>query len=554
MTESFDKPSGSNNATGLSIEGNRVLQAVAGATGVKTATAAGNADAGNTHILTLRPASVNLTISTPAGTAAGDVLIAAIGFNNATASVTPPSGWTLVRRANNAATTSNALAVYRRTAVTGEPASHAFAIAGGAFLVGGIQGFSGVDTANPIDIENGQSTPSATAHDTPSVTTTTANTMLVTAHTYASANTWTPQAGLTEGFDRPSGANSMTGQSVTGGYQLQAVAGASGTKRSTAGGSADVGNTHILALRRFVPNVAPTVSLTSPTNGATFTAPASITLSATAADSDGTIQKVELFHGGTNLIATITTAPYTFPWTGVAQGSYTLTAVATDNQNASTTSAPVSITVLRAPALHFIEVDHLNTPRLVADATGTTVWRWDQGEPFGVNVADENPSGLGTFDLPLRLPGQYFDKETNLHYNYFRDYDPSTGRYGESDPIGLKAGLNTYAYVDLRPVNQHDRSGLQSSELIRSWPLNGNFYPGFERQDMVCSPPMDFLNSSPCLKKCCVAHDQCYQDFNCNWTSWAFMPIPIITLTPCGRCNKAAVNCVGVNAVTCCLQ
>jgi len=64
------------------------------------------------------------------------------------------------------------------------------------------------------------------------------------------------------------------------------------------------------------------------------------------------------------------------------------------------------------------------------------VWRWDQQEPFGVNLPDENPSGLGTFDLPLRLPGQYYDQETNLHYNYFRDYDPSLGRCGERDPVG----------------------------------------------------------------------------------------------------------------------
>lgn len=76
-----------------------------------------------------------------------------------------------------------------------------------------------------------------------------------------------------------------------------------------------------------------------------------------------------------------------------------------------------------------IHVDHLNTPRLVADAAGTTVWKWEQQEPFGNNVPDENPSGLGIFDLPLRLPGQYFDKETNLHYNARRDYDSSTGRY-----------------------------------------------------------------------------------------------------------------------------
>jgi RHS repeat-associated protein len=92
----------------------------------------------------------------------------------------------------------------------------------------------------------------------------------------------------------------------------------------------------------------------------------------------------------------------------------------------------------------------------VADATGATVWRWDQAEPFGNNPADENPSGLGSFDLPLRLPGQYFDKETNLHYNYYRDYDASIGGYKESDPIGLRGGVNTYAYVAGKPLVRID--------------------------------------------------------------------------------------------------
>jgi RHS repeat-associated protein len=117
----------------------------------------------------------------------------------------------------------------------------------------------------------------------------------------------------------------------------------------------------------------------------------------------------------------------------------------------------------RAPKIELnSHVDHLNTPRLVADATGTTVWRWDQAEPFGNNPADENPSGLGAFDLPLRLPGQYFDAVTALHYSYFRDYDPSLGRYGESDPIGLNGGLNTYAYVTGSPLSQIDPLGLAS--------------------------------------------------------------------------------------------
>ncbi len=71
--------------------------------------------------------------------------------------------------------------------------------------------------------------------------------------------------------------------------------------------------------------------------------------------------------------------------------------------------------------------DQLNTLRLIANQAGTTVWRWDQQEPFGNSPPDENPSGLGTFDLPLRLSGQYYDRETALHQNNFRDYDPSNG-------------------------------------------------------------------------------------------------------------------------------
>ena len=97
----------------------------------------------------------------------------------------------------------------------------------------------------------------------------------------------------------------------------------------------------------------------------------------------------------------------------------------------------------------------------MADATGATVWRWDQVEPFGNNPANDDPDGNAVaFDLPLRLPGQQYDKETGLHYNYFRDFNPSIGRYGESDPIGLRGGLNTYAYVDGRPIYQHDPRGL----------------------------------------------------------------------------------------------
>nr|WP_167856416.1 Ig-like domain-containing protein [Hymenobacter metallicola] len=91
-------------------------------------------------------------------------------------------------------------------------------------------------------------------------------------------------------------------------------------------------------------NAAPSVSLTSPAGGATFTAPATVTLAATAADTDGTVSKVEFYNGAT-LLGTDTSSPYSYSWTGVAAGTYSITAKATDNGNAATTSAAVSITV-----------------------------------------------------------------------------------------------------------------------------------------------------------------------------------------------------------------
>ena len=110
-------------------------------------------------------------------------------------------------------------------------------------------------------------------------------------------------------------------------------------------------------------------------------------------------------------------------------------------------------------AIYYIHADHLNTPRVITNQTSQVVWRWDQTDPFGGNVPNENPSGLGTFTCNLRLPGQYFDKESNTHYNYFRDYDPGIGRYIQSDPIGLDGGINTYTYAYDNPISFSDPDG-----------------------------------------------------------------------------------------------
>jgi RHS repeat-associated protein len=204
----------------------------------------------------------------------------------------------------------------------------------------------------------------------------------------------------------------------------------------------------------------PTVALTSPANNATFSTPANVTLTAQASDPDGSIQKVEFFQGST-LVATVTAAPYTTTVNNLTTGSYSFTAKATDNQEVATTSAPVSITVsASATTMYFIHTDHLNTPRAITNGASQVVWRWDHTEPFGADPANSNPSGLGAFEFNLRLPGQYFDKETNLHYNYFRDYDPASGRYVQSDPIGLGGDINPYSYVASNPLYMGDPLGL----------------------------------------------------------------------------------------------
>ena len=91
-------------------------------------------------------------------------------------------------------------------------------------------------------------------------------------------------------------------------------------------------------------NQPPTVSLTSPATGTTYTAPASVTMSASASDTDGTVARVEFYQGST-LVGSDTTSPYSVVWTGVAAGSYSLTAVAYDNSGATRTSTAAAVTV-----------------------------------------------------------------------------------------------------------------------------------------------------------------------------------------------------------------
>jgi len=101
------------------------------------------------------------------------------------------------------------------------------------------------------------------------------------------------------------------------------------------------------------------------------------------------------------------------------------------------------------------------------------VWRWDS-DTFGTTAANQDPDAdSNLFVYNLRFPGQYFDAETGLHYNYMRDYDPAVGQYIESDAIGLLGGTNTYVYAEGSPTLHGDPFGLDAvAELNRrGWGL-----------------------------------------------------------------------------------
>jgi len=110
-----------------------------------------------------------------------------------------------------------------------------------------------------------------------------------------------------------------------------------------------------------------------------------------------------------------------------------------------------------SPVVYDIHTDHLGRPQKVTDQSGNLDWD-GVFDPFG------NPSGItGSLTMLLGFPGQYWDSETQLAQNWHRDYDPSIGRYIESDPIGLWGGVNTYAYIADDPEGYIDPTGLSGS-------------------------------------------------------------------------------------------
>jgi RHS repeat-associated protein len=111
-------------------------------------------------------------------------------------------------------------------------------------------------------------------------------------------------------------------------------------------------------------------------------------------------------------------------------------------------------------SVYYFHNDHLGTPQVLTADSQAIIWKAVY-TPFG-----EAEKQIETVENPFRFPGQYYDSETGLHYNYFRYYNPQTGRYITPDPIGLEGGINLFVYVENNPINFIDPEGLTDRYTI----------------------------------------------------------------------------------------
>ena len=190
------------------------------------------------------------------------------------------------------------------------------------------------------------------------------------------------------------------------------------------------------------PNHAPVVNLTSPQANASYIAPASVALAATAADSDGTLSRVE-FYAGNVLVATATTAPYTATWAVSAAGSYAITAKAFDNLGASTVSGSVTVTV--GDGVTYLHNDFAGNPIAATDSSGAVIWK-ENFRPYGDRLNNQ-AAAAGNRQW---FHGKAVDADTGLSYFGARYYDPAIGRFMGVDPVGFAEGnIHTHS-IDTR--------------------------------------------------------------------------------------------------------
>jgi len=172
-------------------------------------------------------------------------------------------------------------------------------------------------------------------------------------------------------------------------------------------------------------------------------------------------------------------------------GEYTSTGVVIEETvwlpNGGRATPIAVLTGTGAGTIYSLSPDWLDAPHILQNSAKKAVWTWDH-LGFGDNLPNSNPSGLGAFTYNLRFPGQYYDAESGLNYNMARDYNPNLGRYVESDPLGLLAGISTYGYAWSDPLRVIDPMGLSGV---------GDYLTPSQQQAILNNPYMQYIGDNP---------------------------------------------------------
>jgi RHS repeat-associated protein len=144
-----------------------------------------------------------------------------------------------------------------------------------------------------------------------------------------------------------------------------------------------------------------------------------------------------------------------------------------------TPNGPMPIGYYNGSKHYAVHTDHLNTPRRLTQSNKQVAWQWafsafgDEQPTLGKNryvdpttIPNAGSTTIADVTFNLRYPGQYFDKESNLHFNWMRSYSPNNGRYTQADPIDLAGGWNRYGYVEGNPLSFVDPEGLQGRGTV----------------------------------------------------------------------------------------
>ena len=174
-----------------------------------------------------------------------------------------------------------------------------------------------------------------------------------------------------------------------------------------------------------------------------------------------------------------------------------------------------------APIINYLFADQLNTVRDATNPQGVRSYQW----PMTNNAFGEAPKS-GAANFYTRFPGQYYDVETGLHYNIGRYYDPNTGRYLQSDPIGLGGGVSTYAYVANNPLRGVDPLGEAASVYVQG-------------TNVLIVIPVAYVGGSDAL------HQQWNSDIEDKW-SGVFGDLSVTTVVIDGDPTSAGTNVITV--------